>query len=173
MKFRDQKTGEVLDYATAHIAFCRRLAGRPPEYCDVFKASGGCGRCIDWVSAHKKEAADIMGYEYIQDEQENQTETTRSFILDEAKRCVCGDREQDYGSPERSFDAIASLWSDYINAKFGADLNMDGVDVSAMMVLFKMARVATGHGKKDNWVDAAGYAACGGEIEGGKTNDDQ
>jgi hypothetical protein len=33
------------------------------------------------------------------------------------------------------------------------------------MVLFKVARVATGHNKEDNWIDAAGYAACGGEIE--------
>lgn len=34
-----------------------------------------------------------------------------------------------------------------------------------MMCLFKIARIATGHGKADNWVDLAGYAACGGELE--------
>lgn len=67
MKFRDPKTGEVLDYATAHIKFCRMLAGRTPEYCDVFKASGGCHMCIDWVSANKMEAASIMGYEVVED----------------------------------------------------------------------------------------------------------
>ena len=33
--------------------------------------------------------------------------------------------------------------------------------------LFKIARIATGHGKADNWVDLAGYAACAGELEGG------
>jgi hypothetical protein len=34
-----------------------------------------------------------------------------------------------------------------------------------MMALLKVARIATGHGKADNWVDLAGYAACGGELE--------
>lgn len=56
----------------------------------------------------------------------------REEILKCAKICVCGDREQDYGSPENN-----------------------------------IARIATGHGKADNWVDLAGYAACGGELEGG------
>lgn len=27
----------------------------------------------------------------------------REEILDAAKRCVCGDREKDYGSPENNF----------------------------------------------------------------------
>lgn len=34
----------------------------------------------------------------------------------------------------------------------------------------KVARIATGSGSQDNWIDLAGYAACGGEIEG-KDND--
>ena len=34
----------------------------------------------------------------------------REDILDMAKTCVCGDREQDYGSPENNFDTIAKLW---------------------------------------------------------------
>lgn len=37
--------------------------------------------------------------------------------------------------------------------------------LSAAMCLFKIARIATGHGKADNWVDLGGYAACGGELE--------
>ena len=28
-----------------------------------------------------------------------------------------------------------------------------------------LARIATGHGKADNWIDLAGYAVCGGELE--------
>lgn len=40
-----------------------------------------------------------------------------------------------------------------------------GADVGAMMCLFKLARISTGHGKADNWIDLAGYAACGGELE--------
>ena len=34
---------------------------------------------------------------------------TRPEILDTAKKCVCGDREQDYGSPENNFTVIANL----------------------------------------------------------------
>lgn len=94
--------------------------------------------------------------------------SSRRGILLQATKCVCGDRDQDYGSPENSLSAIASLWADYIKAKYGVSAPLTGVDASAMMVLFKIARVATGHGKADNWVDAAGYAACGGEIEARK-----
>lgn len=94
--------------------------------------------------------------------------SSRRGILLQATKCVCGDRDQDYGSPEHSLSAIGSFWADYIEAKYGTEVPLTGADASAMMVLFKMARVATGHGKTDNWVDAAGYAACGGEIEGRK-----
>lgn len=48
-----------------------------------------------------------------------------------------------------------------------ADCCILPTDVAAMMGLFKIARIATGHRKADNWVDLAGYAACGGELEGG------
>ena len=37
--------------------------------------------------------------------------------------------------------------------------------VAALLALLKIARIATGHGKSDNWVDLAGYAACGGELQ--------
>lgn len=91
----------------------------------------------------------------------------REEILDAAKRCVCGDREQDYGSPEHNFGVIANLWADYLQA---CGVNIDFLephDVAAMLALLKIARIATGHAKEDNWIDLAGYAACGGEIETG------
>ena len=97
---------------------------------------------------------------------------TRPEILDTAKKCVCGDREQDYGTPESNFKAIASMWNSYLYAN-GLIVNKDPnvwkgitpVDVAAMLALLKIARIASGHGKADNWIDLAGYAACGGEIE--------
>lgn len=89
---------------------------------------------------------------------------TREEVLETAKKCVCGDREQDYGSPERSFDVIARLWNAYLEDRMSVML--DAKDVALMMVLFKIARIMTGHGKADNWVDGCGYLACGGEIEG-------
>lgn len=96
----------------------------------------------------------------------NNEKPTRKSILAQAEKCVCGDREQDYGSPENSFDTIARFWTDYLSAKEDP-LDIRPHDVAAMLGLLKIARIATGHGKADNWVDLAGYAACGGEIEGG------
>ena len=84
----------------------------------------------------------------------------RSEILRTAERIVNGDRQQDYNSPENSFTVIANLWNAYWNTSA-----IKAKDVAAMMALLKIARISTGHAKQDNWVDLAGYAACGGEIE--------
>ena len=92
----------------------------------------------------------------------------REEILDAAKRCVCGDREQDYGSPENNFQTIADLWAIYLSARClsdGSDFCICPEDVAAMLALLKIARIASGHAKEDNWIDLAGYAACGGELE--------
>ena len=89
----------------------------------------------------------------------------RKEILEAATKCVCGDREQDYGSPENNFCTIAVMWVAYLNAQGKLKKGIDGKDVAAMLALLKIARIASGHAKDDNWVDLAGYAACGGEIE--------
>ncbi len=83
---------------------------------------------------------------------------TRAEILDKAKECVCGQREQDYGKPEDNFAAIAVLWGAYKGTEFSAK------DVAVMMALMKIARIKTGASTDDCFVDLAGYAACGGEI---------
>lgn len=87
---------------------------------------------------------------------------TREVILDAAQSCVCGKREQDYGSPEDSFSMIAAMWDAYLTARKPP---ISSRDVAAMLALLKIARIATGGPHIDNWVDLAGYAACGGEIE--------
>lgn len=84
---------------------------------------------------------------------------TRSYILREAERCVCGHREQDYGSPEDNFKIIAHLWSAYL------DHSVTPLDVAMMMSLLKVARIRSGNGTMDSFIDLAGYAACGGEIK--------
>ena len=91
---------------------------------------------------------------------------TRKEILDEAAKIVCQDRERQYGEPEYNFTTIAAMWNEYIH---GTMLPLDACDVAAMMILLKVARISTGKRKNDNWVDIAGYAACGGEIESDKT----
>ena len=93
---------------------------------------------------------------------------TREEVLQTAEKCVCGDREEDYGSPEDNFSTIAQLWEPYIKRKcasLGADVCINAEDVAALLALLKIGRIASGNPKADNWIDLAGYAACGGEIE--------
>lgn len=82
----------------------------------------------------------------------------RAEILHEAEHCICGQREQDYGSPEDNFGIIAKLWSDYTGTF------ITSLDVAMMMCLLKIARIKNGGGTGDSFVDLCGYAACGGEI---------
>lgn len=90
---------------------------------------------------------------------------TRATVLDEAKEIVTQDREAQYGGPEKNFELIAALWADYLQGR-GVKLDfLEAYDVAAMMALVKIARIATGSGKLDNWIDLAGYAACGGELQ--------
>ena len=92
---------------------------------------------------------------------------TRAEVLDEAKKCVCGQRQDDYGTPEDNFTTIGYLWSAYIKAAH-PDWNIaldefTSKDVAVMMALLKVARIARGS-SPDSFVDLAGYAACAGEI---------
>lgn len=81
----------------------------------------------------------------------------RLDTLKAAAECVCGSREEDYGSPEDNFGVIAALWTAYT----GTDVTPK--DVAMMMALLKIARAKAGS-KPDTYVDLAGYAACGAEI---------
>lgn len=83
---------------------------------------------------------------------------TRKETLNQAEQAVCGDRQQSYGSPEDNFKLIANLWGLYTGYA------LDAQDVAVMMILLKIARISTGTNKDDNWVDIAGYAACGAEV---------
>lgn len=98
---------------------------------------------------------------------------TREEILKAAQTCVCGGREQDYGTPERNFENISVLWADYLQMAHPKNASafacLDGKDVAMMMALLKIARIATGN-TTDSFVDLAGYAACAGEIATGATD---
>ena len=85
---------------------------------------------------------------------------TRKEILKAAEQCVCQDRQNQYGSPEDNFAVIAAMWNIYLGVT-----GIDAKDVSMMMSLLKIARAKTGNGAVDNYVDLAGYAACGGELQ--------
>lgn len=87
---------------------------------------------------------------------------TRKRVLKEAEKCVCGNREQDYGTPEDSFEMIGKLWTVYLDCA----TKIDAHDVAAMMALLKIARISENPQHMDSWVDGCGYFACGGEIAG-------
>ena len=92
----------------------------------------------------------------------------RQQVLEKAIQMVCGDREEDYGSPEQSLTLIGKFWEDYVQAACvdeNGKVHISGVDASVMMVLFKAARVALGRAKDDSFVDMCGYAANAAEIQ--------
>ena len=93
----------------------------------------------------------------------------RRTVLETAIKTICQDRQDQYGNPENNFQTIADMWTTYLRAAEVISPTTDAVimphDVAAMMCMLKLARVATGAAKLDNWVDLAGYAAIGGEME--------
>lgn len=85
----------------------------------------------------------------------------RDEVLEAARECVCQNRQDQYGNPESSFRRTAKMWSAYKGVTFSPE------DVAAMMLLLKVSRIAECPAHMDNWIDAAGYAANGGEVASG------
>jgi hypothetical protein len=85
---------------------------------------------------------------------------SRSDILDTAKEYVTKDRAATHGDAEDNFRRIAALWNAYLEP----EASISSEDVAVMMTLLKVARIASNEGNVDNWIDGAGYLACGGEI---------
>lgn len=102
---------------------------------------------------------------------------TRKEILEAAEKCICGQREEDYGTPENSFGLIAELWTPIIRSCMPPDSDICVLPehVALMMALLKVARLIANPGHGDGWVDLAGYAACGGELGtgGAPTEEDE
>lgn len=73
----------------------------------------------------------------------------RAEILEQARKCVCGEREREYGRPENNFALIGKLWEAYTGMHYSAK------DVAMMLALLKVARIKTGV-KGDSYVDLAG-----------------
>jgi hypothetical protein len=86
----------------------------------------------------------------------------RADILATASEYVTTDRAATHGNAEDNFLRTAELW----NAYLGVD-NISATDVAVMLALLKVARIRSNPNHADNWIDIAGYAACGGEIATG------
>lgn len=109
--------------------------------------------------------------------------TNRSDILEEAADIVDGDRNVDYGDPIQDFSRTGKYWGIHLSSLFSRRLSLMGFrdgetisthtvlgmlediiephDVAIMMMQLKHSRLAWSPEKRDHWVDAAGYAACG------------
>ena len=84
-------------------------------------------------------------------------------VLQEAQEIIYGDREQTYGHPAKNLNAIAGLWTEYLQSK-GDPVYIDAQDVCMMMILLKVARQGNAF-KRDNLVDICGYAALNDRLE--------
>jgi len=162
-------------YCSAHKSYhceCTRLQREVPlERCEKhhrdYNISEGCPECSVGLPA-------LEAVIHIAGESGNRTleEVAKEFdpnskkanqlgdCLDEAKKTICGERQDVYGSPEDSFAIIAQYWSTYLaNRQMDLDAPLDSKDVAHMMVLFKMARVQGQKEHRDSYVDICGYAA--------------
>lgn len=92
----------------------------------------------------------------------------RKELLEQAAKITNGERQEHYGTPENNFSTIAALWNVYLRSKDSITTkNYLAHDVAAMMILLKVARIASDPKHLDSWIDIAGYASCGGEIVDG------
>jgi Domain of unknown function (DUF6378) len=91
-------------------------------------------------------------------------ETPRGGVLAEATDLITGDRNNQYGEPTQDFDRTAGLWNAAgYRGPVGRDVLLNH-DVALMIALLKISRLMWQPGKRDSWVDLAGYAACGYEC---------
>ena len=89
---------------------------------------------------------------------------SRSAILQTAEAYVTKDRATEHGDMENNFATIASFWNTYLSSRFGISVSLEPHDVALLMGLLKIARAASNPKRMDNYIDLAGYAACGGEC---------
>lgn len=81
----------------------------------------------------------------------------RATVLDGARQATM-QREDHHGAPGMMFARIAELWSVILDAAVLAH------HVALCLAALKIARAVEDPHHGDNWVDMAGYAACGGEV---------
>ena len=128
------------------------LANRKADYAEVAEA---CGVDIEFV----KRLVDRIGSENWREEIETQNVMGRAAVLDTAKHYVTKDRAADHGDMEDNFLTIAAYWNTHLGIH-----SIGPQDVAVMMTLLKLARIKQNEKHLDNWIDACGYMACGGEI---------
>lgn len=87
----------------------------------------------------------------------------RTEILGNANKIIAGERKSVYGDEADNFGAIADMWNAYLGDKLTKFI--DPVDVASMMILLNVARIKSGNGNGDDWVDICWCSALGGEMD--------
>jgi hypothetical protein len=105
--------------------------------------------------------------EAMQELNEAETNDIKATIADEAKRIVSGARRSAYGKPEANFERISRYWTAYM-ANVGKPIEITAADVSPMMILMKLARLAESPQHLDSMIDAVGYTLTMAEVNGVK-----
>lgn len=84
----------------------------------------------------------------------------KETVLQEAERIIHGDRRDDYGTAENSFNRIWELWEPILKSTLPGSEK-----VALCMLQLKVARYINGQ-QRDSVVDMAGYAGCLAQIRG-------
>jgi len=96
------------------------------------------------------------------------TEVKRGDCLFRALEVINGERQDQYGNPEDSFELVGRYWTVYLRSvgivKDDPDIELDKREVAEMMALFKIARMSGQMLNKDNYIDAAGYIGIAGDM---------
>ena len=95
-------------------------------------------------------------------------ESPRGSALKEAHGLITGDRNAQYGPPTQDFKRTAEMATSFGFRFVGhADAPAEDLEshhVAIFQMLLKLSRLAWTPGKRDSWVDVAGYSGCGYEC---------
>jgi hypothetical protein len=95
-------------------------------------------------------------------------DSTREAVLKEAAFLTAGDRNDAYNDPKINMQAMLELQEWFERWRSHPSVNnvasAGGHDAAITMVLAKLARIAVGAPKADNYVDAAAYLAMAWEC---------
>lgn len=83
-------------------------------------------------------------------------------VLEIIEDCVCRDRTRTHGEAEDNFADIAAIWNILFRDKLREPF--EGLEVAEAMIVVKLTRMRKSIRNIENWVDAGGYATCGGGI---------
>lgn len=87
----------------------------------------------------------------------------RADALFEAQALITGDRNNAYGPPTQDFQRAAGILN-AMGYQGQGGRPIESHDIALMVMAVKMSRLVWTPGKRDSWVDIAGYAGCGYEC---------